>query len=184
MTKLTPKQERFVTEYLVDLNATQAAIRSGYSKHTAEQQGSRLLRNAQISAVVAASRQKLAQKREITIESIAQELALLGFARMGDYVDDKQQLRPVTYEQTAAIAEIRVAKNGERKVKLHDKRAALVDLGKYLGMFDAPGSSPENPLHIAEAPLSQKVAAIALMIAREARQGKVIDGAKVEEKLE
>ena len=50
---LTPKQERFVEEYLIDLNATQAAIRAGYSAKTAEAQGSRLLSNVNVSALVA-----------------------------------------------------------------------------------------------------------------------------------
>ena len=49
---MTPKQERFVQEYLVDMNATQAAIRAGYSAHTAEQQGSRLCRNVQVAAAI------------------------------------------------------------------------------------------------------------------------------------
>jgi len=51
---LTPKQHRFVAEYLVDLNASQAALRAGYSARTAPQQGSRLLKNAQVQAAIAA----------------------------------------------------------------------------------------------------------------------------------
>lgn len=49
---MTPKQQRFVDEYLIDLNATQAAIRAGYSEATAKQQGSRLLTNADVAAAV------------------------------------------------------------------------------------------------------------------------------------
>ena len=50
--RLTPKQARFVAEYLVDLNGKQAAVRAGYSRATAEQQASRLLRNAQVRAAI------------------------------------------------------------------------------------------------------------------------------------
>ena len=50
---LTPKQHRFVTEYLVDLNASQAALRAGYSPRTAPQQGSRLLKNVEVQAAIA-----------------------------------------------------------------------------------------------------------------------------------
>lgn len=71
---LTAKQERFVAEYLKDLNAKQAAIRSGYSPKTAEQQGSRLLRNAQVAAAVRRGQKRVAKKAEITVESLHAEL--------------------------------------------------------------------------------------------------------------
>ncbi len=64
--ELNPKQTRFVQEYLIDLNATQAAIRAGYSKHTAEVQGCRLLRKVQVKAAVAAGQAVIAEKHEIT----------------------------------------------------------------------------------------------------------------------
>lgn len=70
---LSPKQQRFVSEYLKDLNAKQAAIRSGYSAKTAEQQGSRLLRNAQVASAVQRGQKKVAKRSEITVESLARE---------------------------------------------------------------------------------------------------------------
>lgn len=70
---LNPKQARFVTEYLKDQNATQAAIRSGYSKGTAKQQGSRLLTNADVLAAVNKGQKRVARKVEITVESLAKE---------------------------------------------------------------------------------------------------------------
>lgn len=63
---LTPKQAAFVREYLVDRNATQAAIRAGYSAHTAQEQGSRLLSNVMVAAEVANRETKAAVKAEIT----------------------------------------------------------------------------------------------------------------------
>lgn len=71
---LTEKQARFVAEYLVDLNATQAAIRSGYSAKTAQEQGSRLLSNAMVSAAVSDGQSKAAKRAEVTVQSLAHEL--------------------------------------------------------------------------------------------------------------
>lgn len=62
---MTPKQEAFVREYLIDLNATQAATRAGYSAKTAGQQGERLLKNVEIAAAVAEAKQERAEKAEI-----------------------------------------------------------------------------------------------------------------------
>jgi phage terminase small subunit len=77
---MTPKQEAFVREYLVDLNATQAAIRAGYSAKTAEQQGTRLLRNAQVTAAVQKAMDSRAKRTNITADRVIAELAKIGFA--------------------------------------------------------------------------------------------------------
>jgi len=70
---LSPKQSRFVAEYLKDQNATQAAIRAGYSKATANQQGSRLLANVGVAAALREKQTRVARKAEITVESLARE---------------------------------------------------------------------------------------------------------------
>ncbi|MBS4799358.1 MAG: terminase small subunit [Stenotrophomonas maltophilia] len=71
---LTPKQQRFVLEYLKDQNGTQAAIRAGYSESTARQQGSRLLTDARVLAAVRAGQKKVAKKAEVTVDSLMAEL--------------------------------------------------------------------------------------------------------------
>lgn len=71
---LRPKQQRFRDEYLIDLNATQAAIRAGYSKATAYSQGQRLLKNVEIAASIDEARAKLSEKTEITLESLTDML--------------------------------------------------------------------------------------------------------------
>lgn len=71
---MSPKQQRFVQEYLIDLNATQAAIRAGYSAKTANEQGSRLLANASIREAVARGQEKVAAKAELTVEAHLDEL--------------------------------------------------------------------------------------------------------------
>ncbi len=149
---MTPKQQRFVAEYLVDLNATQAAIRAGYSAKTADVQGPRLLGNVGVASAIAAARARLASKHDVTLDRIVSELAKIGFANMSDFMrvgangDPYLDFSSLTREQTAALAEVTVedfvdgrgedARDVKRvKFKLWDKRAALVDLGKHLGIF-------------------------------------------------
>ena len=67
---LKPKQQRFADEYLVDLNATQAAIRAGYSKKTARSQGERLLTNVDVAAAIQAEQQKRSERVQITQDSV------------------------------------------------------------------------------------------------------------------
>ncbi|MCI1148992.1 terminase small subunit [Stenotrophomonas maltophilia] len=74
MPPLTPKQQRFVQEYLQDHNGTQAAIRAGYSESTARQQGSRLLTDPRVLAAVRAGQKKVAKKAEVTVDSLMAEL--------------------------------------------------------------------------------------------------------------
>lgn len=141
---LTPKQQRFVDEYLVDLNATQAAIRAGYSEKTARSVGSENLTKPDIAAAIAAAQAKLAEKTGITQERVLNELALIGFAHPGDYFEwgpDGVTLVPkdsLTAEQMAAVSEVSQTTStngGSIKLKLHDKVGALTKIGQHLGMF-------------------------------------------------
>lgn len=149
---MTPKQETFVREYLVDLNATQAAIRAGYSEDTAYSQGQRLLKHVEVAAALDAARAERAKRLEISADRVLEELALIGFANMGDYMragpdgDPFLDFSALTRDQAAALAEVTVedfkdgrgddARDVRRiKFKLADKRAALVDLGKHLKLF-------------------------------------------------
>lgn len=149
---LSPRQERFVREYLIDLNGTQAVIRAGYSAKGADVQACRLLGDARIAAAIAAAQQKLASRQDVTLERIVAELAKIGFANMQDYMrvgsggEPTLDFSNLTRDQAAALGEVTVetfidgggddARAVRRvKFKLHDKRAALVDLGKHLGMF-------------------------------------------------
>ena len=156
MNNLTPKQQRFVQEYLVDLNATQAAIRTGYSAKTAEVQGSRLLSNANIAAAVSEAQDKLAAKSGITKERWLRELELIYFADMKDYVDvetDTGATRAKGYDEMpdgasrviSSIEENRTIKEDAKgqdsiifskfKFKLHDKLKAGEMIGKHLGFL-------------------------------------------------
>ena len=74
MANLTPKQQRFVEEYLIDLNATQAAIRAGYSEKTAQEQSSRLLSNVMVQEVVQKAKNKLSERTELTVDMVVNGL--------------------------------------------------------------------------------------------------------------
>lgn len=137
--ELTPKQHRFVEEFLIDLNATQAAIRAGYSEKTAQQQGARLLSNVVVAEAVAEGQRALRDKSGVTAERVILELARIGFADIRKAVRWDDAVVPVPSHEidddtAAAIAEVSLTASGP-KVKLFDKRAALVDLGKHLGLF-------------------------------------------------
>lgn len=161
---LTDKQKRFCEEYLIDLNATQAAIRSGYSPKTAEQTASRLLRNVKVQEYIAKRQKELSRSTEITQERVIKELALIAFSNNADYahvVEKKMQVeaggalvdvldkdgKPVMYrtvepvlteelteEQKRALAVIKKGRDG-LEVKSCDKVKALELLGKHLGIF-------------------------------------------------
>jgi len=153
---LSPKQARFVEEYLVDLNATQAAIRAGYSRKTAEVQGCRLLRNAQIAEAVTTAQTKRSERLEITLDKWLRELAIIGFSDLKDYLGisaDTGAIRAKAFEEMPegasraleAIEENRAIKensDGESttvydkiKFKVHDKLGALEKIGKSLGFL-------------------------------------------------
>lgn len=149
---LTAKQNRFVQEYLIDLNATQAAIRAGYSAKTADRIGPELLGKTCVSQAIEAAQADRAARTGITQNRVLRELALLGFANMRDYMTVQADgtayvdLSALTRDQAAAIQEITVDEYTDGrgqdarlvkkvKVKLADKRASLVDIGRHLGMF-------------------------------------------------
>lgn len=149
---LTPKQRRFVEEYLIDLNATQAAIRAGYAANAAKVTASRLLTKANIGELLAELQAKRSERTEITADRVLSELAKIGFANMADYMrvglngDPCLDFGNLTRDQAAALVEVTVedfvdgrgddARDVRRvKFKLADKRAALVDIGRHLGMF-------------------------------------------------
>jgi len=74
MANLTPKQQRFVEEYLIDLNATQSAIRAGYSEKTAQEIGSENLSKPMVAKAIAEAQEKLSNKAQVTVEMVVQGL--------------------------------------------------------------------------------------------------------------
>ncbi|QHI17204.1 terminase small subunit [Acinetobacter haemolyticus] len=177
---LRGKQQRFVDEYLVDRNATQAAIRAGYSAKTAYSIGEENLRKPEVKKAIEIGEAEIAERTKITQDMVMKELAKIGFSNMLDYItitdggDPITDFSALTPDQAAAISEITVeeytegrgddARNVKRtKFKLSDKRAALVNMGKHLGMFKdhlVHSNDPENPLTDTKS-ASKKLSALA-----------------------
>lgn len=141
---MTNKQKRFVDEYLLDLNATQAAIRAGYSPKTANEQGARLLANVSISTAVAIALAERSKRTGINADRIIQELAKLAFVNPTDVINmESASIKSdASRDDTAAIASVKVkmtqSDDGyimEREVKTYDKIRALELLGKHVGLY-------------------------------------------------
>jgi phage terminase small subunit len=150
---LTPKQQRFVEEYLVDLNATQAAIRAGYSAKTANEQGSRLLAHVSIASAVQSAIAARSERTQVTADRVVAELAKIGFSDMrkfstwgpaGVMLRDSETLQG---EDAACVAEVSQTitdgGGGTLKFKLHDKVTSLKLLGQHVGMFKGD-TDPDN----------------------------------------
>lgn len=146
--KLNAKQARFVTEYLSDLNATQAAIRAGYSEKTANTIGPRLLVNVGIAQAIAQGKAKQLQTAELSAARVLEELRRLAFSNVQDLFDGDGNLRPIqslTPDQAACIASLEVIKkNAEagdgkvdviHKLKVWDKTRTLEMLAKHFALL-------------------------------------------------
>jgi phage terminase small subunit len=89
------RHERFAQEYLLDLNATQAAIRTGYSAKTAEQQGNRVFRNVQVQARIAELQAERAERTKIDADWVLARLAQEMQADVADLYDDDGKVKPI-----------------------------------------------------------------------------------------
>lgn len=141
---MTKKQKRFVDEYLIDLNATQAAIRAGYSPDTAKQMGSENLSKPDLRAAIDRAIAERSRRTGINQDRVIRELAKVAFLNPVDVIDmDEATIRgEANRDDTACIASVKVktipTDDGtitEREVKTYDKLKALELLGKHLGMF-------------------------------------------------
>ncbi|MBU1082491.1 MAG: terminase small subunit [Spirochaetes bacterium] len=152
-TELTAKQEMFCNEYLIDLNATQAAIRAKYSKKTAQQASSRLLLNVVIQERISELQKRLRVKTGITAERVIAEFAKIAFANIQDYISKDNEivdLSEIDKDKAAAVDSIQVdirhdggqSKGYTEKIrlKLHSKESALENLGKHLGIYEKDNS--------------------------------------------
>lgn len=146
---MTPKQARFVAEYLIDLNATQAAIRAGYSPRTASEQGTRLLGKAQIAKAVADAQAKRLARLDLTADRVLQEIARIAFSDIRTWFTAEGKLRPIHELPTdvaAALGSVEVRRERTRrdgeavteedvvKLKAWDKPRALDMLAKHFGL--------------------------------------------------
>ena len=143
--KLTPKQKRFIEEYLVDLNASQAAIRAGYSKKTAYSIGQQNLKKLEIQNAITAAREMLSQRTEITQDWVLKTLAAIATVPLTELCEWNasgialKDSKDMPAEAIASIKKIteRMGADGNSSlsVEQYDKMRALELIGRHLGMF-------------------------------------------------
>lgn len=139
---LTKKQKLFCEEYLIDLNATQAVIRAGYSPETAGAIGAENLKKPQIQKAIAKAMADRSRRTGVNADRVLMELAKIAFVNAADVIDaeDATLKEDATAEDLAAVQSVKVKSFGEdgveREIKLADKIKALELLGRHLGMFN------------------------------------------------
>lgn len=144
MAKLTKKQQLFVQEYLIDLNATQAAIRAGYSVESARDIGYENLTKPNIQKEIAKAMAERSKRTGVNQDRVILELARLAFVKMTDIVDDKGKIKETATDDDLSCIEGVKYKHSktdsgystEREVKIGSKIKALELLGKHLGMWN------------------------------------------------
>lgn len=156
MKKLTPKQEMFCKEYIIDFNATRAAIAAGYSKKTASETGYENLRKPQIIEHINKLSKKHTDKLEITVDRVLQEYARIAFLDPAELVDESGNLLPLhelPEDVRRAVGGLDIVssynKNTEERetkhrLKILDKGKALESLSRYLGLYEADNTQKSS----------------------------------------
>lgn len=142
--QLSEQRQRFVDEYLIDLNGTQAAIRAGYSVKTAQEQASRLLSNVMVQEAISKKMAERSKRTGVNQDRVVLELAKIAFVRMTDVVDSNGRIRAdASADDLSCIESIKYKESDnefggsvEREVKIASKMKALELLGKHLGMWN------------------------------------------------
>ncbi|MBX3501545.1 MAG: terminase small subunit [Alphaproteobacteria bacterium] len=165
-TRLSPRHERFVLEFLKDGNATQAYVRAGYSPRGAQPSASRLLRDPRIEAAIAAGRARMAQALEVDVTRLARECARIAFASIEDFISIDETGHPridlmkATQAQCAAIVELKVSNHGKQEqtvtLKL-GKLQALSMLTRQVGLRVGEGRNNAGQPYVNFLPPRRKV---------------------------
>lgn len=163
MAKLTDKQERFVKEYLIDLNATQAYFRAGYSVSSAEiasVNAHKLLRNAKVEEAIKNAQQEISKRTDITIDRVLNEYAKIAFSDVRNILTPDGGLKDAFEwddETAGAVASIKsfevTSPEGEklgtnREIKMYDKLRALDSIGKHLGFFETDNKQKQAQIDV------------------------------------
>lgn len=173
MKKLTNKQIRFCEEYIIDLNATQAAIRAGYSKKVAGSIGFENLRKPEIESFISSLQKDKSEELNFSFNRVAQEIAKVAFGDVKNYFDDNGRLINVNELEGQVSASIKAVTvfsektklEGEilieesiKKIESYDKLKALELLGKMFGHFskDNEQKKPDSVVTIFELPNNKR----------------------------
>ncbi|WP_312047753.1 terminase small subunit [Anaerotignum sp.] len=141
---MTKKQKMFVEEYLIDLNATQAAIRAGYSPQTAYSIGQENLNKPEIKNALEKAMAERSRRTGISADRVLMELAKMAFVNPKDVINmsDGSVRKDASDDDLACVQSVKVktsyfdtGETIEKETKLYDKKASLELLGKHLGIF-------------------------------------------------
>ena len=179
MAKLTARQQRFVDEYMLDLNATRAAIRAGYSARNADKIGPELLGKTRVREAVSEMMAERSRRTGVSAGRVVEELAKIAFANIADVAgygggaaarDDTAAIQSAWFRRTCAEGG---GETEESEIRLHDKIRALELLGRHIGMFGrgqdaAGGESGGGGIRVAIQELSLDEARAALESLRKA----------------
>jgi phage terminase small subunit len=142
--RLTPKQATFCEEYLIDLSATQAAIRAGYAPHTARSQGKRLLTKVAVKEKISELRAERSERTQISADRVLEELARIAFHDPREVMSwgpdgmefkDSEELPEGAANVIAGLYETKTTYGTSRRIRFVDRLRALYLLGLHLGMF-------------------------------------------------
>lgn len=156
--ELNEKQKRFGDEYIIDLNATAAYIRAGYSEKGASVSAFKLLANTNLQKYIQEQRQVLQEATGVTKERVIKELAKIGFSNIKDFlkadneVVDLSELDEDILAPVESIKKIVTDFEGGQKTsvqfKLYDKISALEKLGRHLGIFEIDNSQRKAAISV------------------------------------
>lgn len=160
---LTDKQKRFCEEYMIDLNASQSAIRAGYSEDSAKEQGSRLLTNANIQEYISELKQSKSEELNISQNMVLKELMKVAFGDVKNYFDDNGRLIDINELENEVSASIKsvtvqqektlikgesIVESSIKKIESYDKLKALEIINKMLGFYSADNEQKKSVTNI------------------------------------
>jgi phage terminase small subunit len=150
---LTPKQAAFVREYMLDLNASKAAMRAGFSKKTACWIGQQLLAKPHVANAISDAQRKAADRAQVTQDDVVRELARVGFSNISNYLTFGQDgvvlkassdIPPEAMCAVSEVSETRTKDGGSVRFKMHNKISALDSLCRILGFNAADRQNANN----------------------------------------
>ncbi|OCX50595.1 hypothetical protein BEL04_22740 [Mucilaginibacter sp. PPCGB 2223] len=157
---LTPKQQKFCDEYLIDMNATRAALRAGYSSSTAL--SGALMRIPKIAYYLQERTNAAARQAQVTHQMILTELSKIAFGNMRNYYRSDGTLKGVhelADDEGAALWSMRITETAEGKttfIRLNSKLGALEKMAKHLRFYTEPEEAPKNVVYVDTARLTEE----------------------------
>jgi phage terminase small subunit len=157
MKPLNRRQARFVAEYLIDLNASAAAVRAGYKARSAHNVSYVLMKRPAVAAAIAEGQRDLISKVDLSAERVLRQTMRIAFADIGKLYNADGTLKDmpeVDADTRAAVASVDVVERNAsrvRRLRMRDPMPALMLLGRHLNLWHDPREGPLNGREIAEA---------------------------------